>query len=205
MLRTWQTSALTHKSLLVLQLRSLDVGNNYITGTLPSVWSSLEQVRMPLLHLHYLNLPLHYHNLAVNTFCWVLLGYCWLFTQHLRLRVSRTSKVLLRMSVCCMLTTVEHGWFNKTARKLTQVWGCSVGHKPLLCCEPILANGSYLFRLLQRMPMLYPVHWLGMLALTHGKEEKQLHYLHVSCHSPLTHVCMLRGGWLWKTMAAALT
>ena len=42
----------------MLQLSYLNVRNNKLIGTLPSVWSSLEQVRILLLHLHCLTTTL---------------------------------------------------------------------------------------------------------------------------------------------------
>ena len=49
-----QSSTRTLTSLVVLQLRYLDASNNNIAGTLPSMWSNLQQVSMLLLLLHCL-------------------------------------------------------------------------------------------------------------------------------------------------------
>ena len=50
----------------MLQLSQLDLSSNNITGTLPSNWSSLQQVSMLLLHLRY-----------IFTQCFSLDAYSW--------------------------------------------------------------------------------------------------------------------------------
>lgn len=45
-LRAWQTSAHILSSVTLLQLSELNITDNKLTGTLPSTWGSLEQVKM---------------------------------------------------------------------------------------------------------------------------------------------------------------
>ena len=45
-LQVWQMSAHILTSVAVLQLKELNISNNKLTGTLPSSWSSLKQVRL---------------------------------------------------------------------------------------------------------------------------------------------------------------
>ena len=74
-----QSSAHTLAFLVVLQLGYLDVSNSNITGALPSMWSSLEQVRMLLLQL----LALLVHSLSAGI-CDVTNASDWSLGMHLR-------------------------------------------------------------------------------------------------------------------------
>lgn len=50
----------------MLQLSYLDVRDNKIVGSLPSIWSKLEQVSMLLLHLHHMTTTLPPHDYSAS-------------------------------------------------------------------------------------------------------------------------------------------